>query len=63
MSESFKLKNGQKEYDNYFNAVTVAKAKAEEEETPITICKKELQTFEPIATVHPDGAEEKLDDS
>lgn len=60
MSEKYKLKRGQKEYSNYFNAVTVAKAKAEEEEDPVTICRKEMESFEPVVKIHPDGQEEKL---
>lgn len=58
--EAYKLKQGQKEYSNYFNAVKVAKAKAEEQDEPVTVCKKELKDFNPVVRIHPDGQEEKI---
>lgn len=62
MTDVFKLEHGQKEYENYYNAVKVAKAKAETEEEPITVCRKNLREFEPVVKVHPDGTEERAED-
>lgn len=61
MSKSYKLEDGSKEYDDYFEALTVAKAKAEKQETEVTIYEKDLEMFEPYARVDPDGSEERLD--
>ncbi|MDY6770529.1 MAG: hypothetical protein SV186_01070 [Candidatus Nanohaloarchaea archaeon] len=61
MSESFKLKGGQKEYDNYINALKVAEAKAEQKEEPVEVCKKELEEYNELVRVFPDGSQEKLE--
>ncbi|MCJ7429091.1 MAG: hypothetical protein MUP66_01745 [Candidatus Nanohaloarchaeota archaeon QJJ-5] len=57
----YKIEDGSKEYDNYFEALTVAKAKAEKNETEITIYEKDMHSFEEIAIVDSDGSEERLD--
>jgi hypothetical protein len=62
MSEAFKLKGGEKEYDNYINAITIAEAKAEEQEEPVTVCKKETRSYTPLVQVNPDGSQEKIED-
>lgn len=62
MSEAFKLKGGEKEYDNYINAVTIAEAKAEEQGEPVIVCKKETTSYTPLVRVLPNGSQEKLED-
>lgn len=57
----YKLKDGQKEYDEYLHAVTVAEAKAADEGEPVVICKKLLNRFEEVVRIHPDGSQERLD--
>lgn len=59
--EVYKLEGGEKTYDEFFNAVKVAEAKAEEEDSPVKVFKKLLRTFEPVVKVHPDGEQEQLD--
>ncbi|MCJ7479264.1 MAG: hypothetical protein MUP63_03760 [Candidatus Nanohaloarchaeota archaeon QJJ-7] len=59
--EVYKIEDGEKIYDKFFNAVKVAEAKAEEEDSPVKIYRKLLRTFEPVAKIHPDGEQEKLD--
>lgn len=60
--EVYKLKGGQKEYDERMHAVTVAEAKAADEEEPVVVCRKLLNRFEEVVRVHPDGSQERLDD-
>lgn len=57
----YKLKNGQKEYDQLVHAVTVAEAKAADEDEAVVICKKLLNRFEEVIRVEPDGSQERLD--
>lgn len=57
----YKLKTGQKEYNEFMHAVTVAEAKAADEEEPVIICKKLLNRFEEVVRIHPDGSQERLD--
>lgn len=57
----YKIEEGSKEYDNYFEALTVAKAKAEKNEVEVTVYEKDMKTFEPYARVTSDGSEERLD--
>lgn len=58
--EVYRLEDGEKTYQEFYNAVTVAEAKAEEQESPVTVYRKLLRSFEPVVKVHPDGTEEKL---
>lgn len=63
MSEhQFKLKHGEKRYDNFYHAATVAEAKAAEDDKPVIISRKLLNRFEDVAQVHPDGRVEELVD-
>ncbi|MFB6265901.1 MAG: hypothetical protein ABEI07_02340 [Candidatus Nanohaloarchaea archaeon] len=59
--EVYRIEDGEKTYDEFFNAVKVAEAKAEEEDSPVRIFRKLLRTFEPVARIHPDGEQERLD--
>lgn len=58
----FKLEKGQKEYENIYHAMTVAEAKAADEDEPVTIYKKLLNTFEPVVKILPDGSQKQLSD-
>lgn len=57
----FKIEDGERTYDERFNAVTVAEAKAAEEDAPVTVYRKLLRTFEPVVKVYPGGEQERLD--
>lgn len=58
----YKLKQGSKEFDELISAVKVAKAKAAENDEDVVVCRKLLNTFEPVVSVSPDGSEERLTD-
>lgn len=60
--EVYKLKYGQKEYDNLYHAITIAEAKAEDEDEEIILCRKLLNRFEPVLKIYPDGSQERLTD-
>lgn len=62
MTEVFKLKEGEATYDDLYKATVVAEAKAEDEEEPVVVCRKLLNTFEPVVKIFPDGSQERLDD-
>ncbi len=62
MSDMFKLKGGEKEYSNYINAITVAEAKAEDEDEPVTVCKKETRSYTPLVQVNPDGSQDNIEE-
>ncbi len=59
--EVYRLEGGERTYDEFFSAVTVAEAKAAEEDSPVTVYRKLMRTFEPVAKIHPDGEQERLD--
>ncbi len=59
---TFTLKDGEATYDSFFDAVTVAEAKASEENRAVTVCRRLLNTFEDLVRVHPDGRRETLAD-
>ncbi|MFB6166818.1 MAG: hypothetical protein ABEJ62_00975 [Candidatus Nanohaloarchaea archaeon] len=59
--EVFKIEGGEKSYDSYYSAETVAEAKAEEEGESVKIYRKLLNTFEPVMEIHPDGEKEELE--
>lgn len=61
MPEKYRIKGGNKKYENFFNVLKVAEAKAKEEESPITIQKELLNTFEDVTKVHPSGKREDLE--
>lgn len=61
MNEKYKIKGGQKEFEDYFNVARIAKAKAQNEKTEVVVCKKTLNTLEPVARFTPSGKEERLD--
>jgi hypothetical protein len=61
MSKTFKLENGEKEYENRINAVKVAKAKASANDKTVTVYQKQLREFTPVMEVTPDGSENRLD--
>lgn len=63
MSEEgvYRIEGGEKSYDEFFNALKVAEAKAEQDDEPVRIFRKLLRTFEPVVKIHPDGSQEKLD--
>lgn len=59
--EVYRLEDGEKVYDEFFHAVQVAEAKAEDEDRSVTVYRKLLNSFEPLVKIHPDGSQEKLD--
>ncbi|MDY6773763.1 MAG: hypothetical protein SVS85_01060 [Candidatus Nanohaloarchaea archaeon] len=59
--EVYRIEEGEKTYDEFFSAVKVAEAKAEEEDSPVRVYRKLMRTFEPVAKIHPDGTKERLD--
>lgn len=58
----FKIKDGSAEYNSIHDAVAVAKTRAAAEGRPITICRKLLNTYEPVIRLHPDGSKEQVQD-
>lgn len=56
----YKLENGRNEYEEFLHALKVAKAKAAEDDEPVTVVKKTLNTYEDVAVAHPDGSDERL---
>ncbi len=62
MGDVFKLKHGEATYDDLYKALVVAEAKAEDEDEPVVVSKKLLNTFEDVVRVFPDGTQERLDD-
>ncbi|MDY6769742.1 MAG: hypothetical protein SVU88_02095 [Candidatus Nanohaloarchaea archaeon] len=59
--EVYRLEDGETTYDDRFDAITVAEAKASETGDPVTVHRKLLHTFEPVLRIHPDGRREDLD--
>lgn len=58
----FKLKQGEQTYDDFFNALTVAEARAAEKGGSVIVSRKLLNRFEDVAKVYPDGRRELLGD-
>lgn len=62
MSEVYRLKGGTKEYQDYYNALAVARAKADTEDEAIEVHKREGNELVPVVSVDPDGNETRLDE-
>lgn len=62
MSEVYRLKGGTKEYEDYYSALAVARAKAETEDEAIEVCQREGNDLDPMVRVDPDGTETRLDE-
>lgn len=61
MSNRYKIRGGENIYDDFIIAVKIAEAKAEDEEEPVTIMKKENSSFKPDVKIKPDGSQKKIE--
>lgn len=59
--EVYRLEGGEKAYEELAEAVTIAEAKAEAEESSVRVYRKTQEEFEPVVKVFPDGSSEHLD--
>lgn len=60
--EIYRLRGGSKEYEDYYNALTVARAKADTEDEAVEVCRREGNDLQPVVRVTPDGDEIELED-
>lgn len=59
-NEKYKIKGGQKEFEEYYRAVKVAEIKAESSGKPVTVCKKTLKNMEELVKILPKGSQIEL---
>ncbi len=60
MTEVYFIENGKVEYKNFYHVLTIAEAKAQEENKPILIFKKLQGYSKPISRVYPTGKREDI---
>ncbi len=61
MTDVFVLENGKVKYNNFFHALRIAEAKAQEENRPILIFKEIRGHKEPVSRVYPNGKRDDIE--
>jgi len=62
MSEVYRLKGGTTEYESYYDALAVARAKADTRDEAVEVCRRAGNDISAVARVDPDGVETRLDE-